>query len=273
MKRRQFLATACATGLAAAAMRTAQAAEPSGNPHLLDFRMITAPDAQRLGAMAKHNGEVVIPIENKYGISPVGLFVVDSALNAKEAAYDKKYDNVLFTLSPHRNFDSTEELSAKKRGDATYREATAALSQGTTSKDPLFTTHERMLLRCFPEVPEVIVVPPLSPDRFLQLRIYRSHNFERSRAKINQIVKQDGALSVFNDCGFKTVFFATTLYGAFMPSFAYMFSFESEEQKDDAWAKFVNHPGWKKLAADPAYTDTVSEIINIYLKPCKGSQI
>jgi hypothetical protein len=253
-------------------MRTIQAAQPSGNPHFVDFKMITAPNTQRLEAMVKHNGEVVIPIENKYGISPVGLFVADSTLNAKEASYDKKYDNVLFALTPHPNFDSTEELAAKKRGDDTYRVATATLSQGTTSKDPMFTAHERMLLRCFPEFPKV-EVPLLSPNRFMQLRIYRSHSFERSRAKINQIVREDGALWVFNECGFKSVFFATTLYGAFMPSFVYMFSFESEEQKNDAWAKFVNHPGWKKLAADPAYTDTVTEIINIYLKPCKGSQI
>jgi hypothetical protein len=52
-----------------------------------------------------------------------------------------------------------------------------------------------------------------------------------------------------------------------------MFSFESEEQKNDAWAKFVNHSTWHKLRDDPAYADTVSEVINIYLKPCKGSQI
>jgi hypothetical protein len=158
------------------------------------------------------------------------------------------------------------------RSDTAYREANTALYQGATSKDPVFTAHERMLLRCFPEIPDV-KVPSLSAGRFLQLRIYRSHSFERSRAKINQIVKQDGALDLFNECGFHSVFFATTLFGSFMPSFAYMFSFESEEQKNDLWAKFVNHPTWKKLAADPAYTDTVSDIINIFLKPCKGSQI
>jgi len=69
------------------------------------------------------------------------------------------------------------------------------------------------------------------------------------------------------------LFFATTLYGSFMPSIIFMLSFENEEQMRDAWAKFVNHPEWKKLAADPAYADTATEVINVYLKPCKGSQI
>ena len=253
-------------------MQTAQAQSPSGKPHFLELRMFTAPNAQRLEAMVKHNGEVVVPIENKDGISPVGLFTADSALNAKEAGYDKKYDSVLFSMTPHSTFDSTLELAEKKRNDAAYREASAAFAQGTSSKDPMFTAYERMLLHCFPEFPTV-KVPSLASNRFLQLRIYRSHNFERSRAKINQIVKQGGALDLFHECGFKSVFFATTLYGAFMPSFAYMFSFESEAEKNDAWAKFVAHPTWQKLAGDPAYADTVTEIINIYLKPCKGSQI
>jgi len=52
-----------------------------------------------------------------------------------------------------------------------------------------------------------------------------------------------------------------------------MLAFDSEEQKNDAWAKFVNHPDWQKLRNDPLYADTATEIINIYLKPCKGSQI
>ena len=272
MKRRQFLTTACAAGLAATSLRTVTATEPSGKPHFLDFRMITFPDTQRLETMSKHNGEVLIPSMNKYGISPIGLFVADSALNAKETAYDKKYDKVLFTLIPHSTLDSTQELAEKMRSDTNYREATAALAQGTTSRNPLFTANERMLLRCFPEFPEV-KVPSLAPNRFLQLRMYRSHSFDRNRAKINQYVAQNGAISLFAECGFKPVFFSTTLYGTFMPSIIFAFSFESEEQKNDAWAKFVSHPGWRRLSTDPAYADTATEIINVYLKPCKGSQI
>ena len=35
---------------------TALAAEPSVKPYLLDFRMVTAPNAQRLETMVKQNG-------------------------------------------------------------------------------------------------------------------------------------------------------------------------------------------------------------------------
>ena len=272
MKRRQFLTTACAAGLAAATMRSATAAQPSSSPHFLDFRMITFPNAQKLEAYTKYYGDVMVPTIARHGISPVGLFVADFNLNSKERNYNQKYDSVLFSLISHPNFDSTQDLAGKMRTDAAYLEAAAAITQGATSRDPLFAAHERMLLRCFPEFP-AIKVPSLAPNRILQLRMYRSHSFERSRAKAQQIAKQDGALQLFEECGIKTVFMSTTLYGAFMPSLVFMLYFESEEQKNDAWAKFVNHPEWKKLAADPAYADSVTEVINIFLKPAPGSQI
>jgi len=272
MKRRQFLTTACVAGLAAATMRTVTAAEPSGSPYFLDFRMITFSNAQRLETYAKHNGEVVIPAINRHGISPVGLFVADSNLNSGERNYDEKYDNVLFGLTPHPTFDSTQELAENMQGDAQYRESLAALSQGATSRNPLFTAHEQVLLRCFPEFPGV-KVPSLDPNRILQLRMYRSHSFERNRAKITQYVIENGAIEVFLECGMRPVFFATTLFGAFMPSYFFMFSFESEEHIQDSWAKFRDHPNWHRLRDDPAYADTATEIISVLLRPVPGSQI
>ena len=272
MKRRQFLTTACATGLAAASMQVGQTAEPTDQPYFLDFRMITTPNTERLEALVKYNGEVGIPVINKYGFSPIGIFVADSQLNAKEAAYDPKYSSVLFCLAPHPNFDSTQELAEKMRNDTTYRDASATFSRGATSKNPMFTAHERMLLRCFPEFPKV-KVPSLSPGRILQLRMYRSFNFERNRAKVSQMTTKGGVLDLFEECDMKPIFLSTTLYGSFMPSIVFMLSFESEDHKTDAWAKFFSHPNWQKLRNDPTYVDTATEIINIFLKPCQGSQI
>jgi len=278
MKRRDFLTTACVAGLAAASMKTATAAQalaaqPPAGPQFLDFRMTTAPNAQRLDALVKYTGETVNPIMNRHGISPIGLFVADAALNAKEAAYDKKYDNMLFHLIPHANLNSIMELGGRLRGDTQYIDGLTASSQGRSSRDPAYSAQERMLLRCFPESPTVNV-PSVNPNRIFQLRLYRSHDAQRNWAKAHQIGRADGgALSLFEECGIKTVFMSSTLYSSFMPSLIFMLCFESEEQKNDAWAKFINHPGWRRLASDPAYADTATEIINIYLKPCAGSQI
>ena len=103
--------------------------------------------------------------------------------------------------------------------------------------------------------------------------MYRSFSFERSRAKVSQMTIEGGVLDLFAICDMKPVFMSTTLYGSFMPSIVFMLSFESEDHKNDAWVKFFDHPIWKKLSTDPQYADTVTEVINIFLKPCKGSQI
>ena len=272
MQRRQFLTTACATGLAAASMQIGHSAESEAQPFFIDFRMMTAANAQRLETMAKYNGELSIPTFNKYGVSPVGLFVADSEINAKETAYDKKYDSVLFCIAPFPTFDTTQEVAAKIVGDTAYRESLTVYSQDATSKNPMSIAHNRMLLRCLPEFPDV-KVPSLSPGRILQLRMYRSFSFERNRAKVTQFTTEGGVLELFAECGMKPVFVSTPLYGSFMPSIVFMLSFESEEHKTDAWAKFMSHPNWQKLRSDPAYADTATEIINIFLKPCKGSQI
>jgi len=209
---------------------------------------------------------------NRHGISPIGLFVSDAARNARDAAYDKKYDSVLFNLIPHATFNSTMELGGRLRGDVQYLDGLTALSQGRSSRDPAYTAQERMLLRCFPECPTVNV-SPLNPNRIFQLRLYRSHDAQRNWAKARQVATENGILELFEECGIKTVFMSSALYSAFMPSIICMLSFDGEEQMNDAWAKFVAHPGWQRLAADPAYADTGTEIINIFLKPCMGSQV
>ena len=272
MKRRQFLTTAGIATLAAASMQTTAAAESPASPHFLDFRMTTAPNAQRLDTLGKYTGETVIPIMNRHGISPIGLFVADPVRNAQDAGYDEKYNRVLFNFIPHATINSPLELGGRLRGDTQYLESLTALSQGTSSRNPMYTAQERMLLRCFPELPTVNVPSP-TPDRIFQLRMYRSHDVERNWAKARQIGKEDGALGLLEECGIKVVFMSSTLYSSFMPSLIFMLSFESEEQMNDAWEKFLNHPGWLRLAADTAYADTATEIISIYLKPCAGSQI
>ena len=274
MKRREFMTAACAAGLAAASIKAAQAQAPASKPYLLDFRLTTTPNAQRMEAMVKRHGEETIPIVNKYGVSPCGIFVPDVAMNAKETGYDKKYDKVLVALVPHQSFEASEELAAKMRADTQFVEMQAAFvaAQAATAQNPMYTAQEKMLLQCIPDYPTV-KAPPLTPNRILRLRMYRSHNYERNRAQIRQFTVEGGVLEIFAECGIHLVFLSQVLYGAFVPGVVFMMSFENEEQMTDAWAKFRVHPGWLKLKDDPQYADTATEVINIFLKPCKGSQV
>jgi hypothetical protein len=69
------------------------------------------------------------------------------------------------------------------------------------------------------------------------------------------------------------VFFGQMMIGKNVPNLTYMITFDDMKAHDDNWKKFIDHPDWKKLSADPKYADTVSKIIRTFLKPEDCSQI
>lgn len=272
MKRREFIGAACAAGVAAATMQgSAFGEEAVKSPMFLDLRMITVPDKEKMKKLVEFNSETTAAFAEGLGASPTGIFLPDPKLNAGNREYNAKYDDVFFGIVPHPDMNSIVEHQHRVLANKEYISAYREFSKGATSEDPLFTAHERMLLRCFDEFPEV-KVPTLAEDRVLQLRFYRSHSFERNRAKMDMFTT-GGELALFQECGLNPVFFTRMMYGPLLPCMVYMLSFEDEQHMKDAWAKFVNHPEWKKLSVDPKYADTATEITNIYLRPVEGSQI
>ena len=273
MKRRDFLTTSCAAGITALSINGLAHAsdEPTDSPSFVDLQLFTVPNPDRMNQMIKFHGGTRAALANRFGGSPIGLFVSDKPRNAGNNNYDSKYDNMLFSMISHPTLDSTLTLPGEIRADKQYMTEHTEMTKGTTSKDPLFTAQERMLLRCFDEFPRV-EVPTLAKTRILQLRIYRSHNFDRNRAKI-EMFTSGGELALFQECGMNPVFFCDMLFGTHIPSLAYMLSFESEKHMDEGWKTFVSHPEWKKMSSDPKYADTATEITNIFLSPCEGSQI
>lgn len=274
MKRRDFMATGCAAGLAALSMTglaQAEEAEAKVSPFFIDFRQIAVPNAENRKKMIEYNGKVLGPMLNKQGISPIGLFYVDAKLNAGHRNYNPKYDGLLLSAIPHATFESVTETFKKVVADPDYRRSYAAMSEGATSANPLFTSHQRALLRCFDECPKV-EVPTLAEDRILQLRIYRSHSFERNRAKV-EMFATGGELDAFLKYGLNPVFFSTMLFGPDIPCIVYMLSFENEQHLKDSWRAFATSEEWKALSADPKYADSATEVTSVCLRPIEGSQI
>ena len=271
MKRRDFLTTSCAVGVTAVTSPLLHAVETPTKRFFIDFRQVTVPNLEKRKKFIDYNAKTLTPILNEFGISKIGMFTPDTRLNSMDKNYDTKFDSVVFSVIPHPSFDSILQMAEKIVMDPRYTETYSALSEGTSSKNPLFTRHERSLLYCFKDFPE-IEVPSLAPDRVLQLRIYRSYNFERNRAKVSMFT-EGGELAMFRECDMNPVFFSTMYFGTQIPCIVYMLSFESEGHMKEAWAKFGKHPDWPKLRDAPAYADTATEITNIYLRPCEGSQI
>ena len=56
-----------------------------------------------------------------------------------------------------------------------------------------------------------------------------------------------------------------------MPSLAYMLAFKSMEERNINWEKFSKDPDWKRISSLKKYSNTVSDIKRIFLKPLKYS--
>ncbi len=58
----------------------------------------------------------------------------------------------------------------------------------------------------------------------------------------------------FARVGLHPVFFGETVIGSKMPNLTYMLSFESAQQMEENWQKFVKDPGWERLKAMDEYS-------------------
>ncbi|MCX5646874.1 MAG: NIPSNAP family protein [Phycisphaerae bacterium] len=78
---------------------------------------------------------------------------------------------------------------------------------------------------------------------------------------------------IFKKTGLRPVSFGETIIGPNLPNLNYMLAFKDMVDRDQRWQVFRDSPDWKKLSADPAYKDTVSNTTDLILKPTDYSQI
>ena len=69
------------------------------------------------------------------------------------------------------------------------------------------------------------------------------------------------------------MFFGETIIGPKLPNLTYMLVFDDMETRDKRWGTFSIDPDWKKLRANQAHKDTVSNITDIILRLARYSQI
>ena len=267
MKRRDFLTTAGVVGVAGmSGIEFAKAADSGNGKKYIELRTYTVANVAQKEKLIEVLDKAYIPSLNRLGIKSVGVLWTDKQTNENNADYDL----TVFMIIPHDNAESFLGYTAKLLADKQFlKDATPILE--TTSKDPLYTTLKSTLMIGFDKCPTV-EVPTLAKDRILQLRFYKSFNFERNAAKVHMF-DEGGELPLFRKCKMNPVFFGETVFGDFMPNLTYMLGFENEEARKAAWKAFVESDEWNDIKGNPMYKDTATSIINILLKPSKGSQI
>jgi hypothetical protein len=259
VNRREFLATGVA-GLAATNLAgSTQAASYSSPPQFFEWRQYhlrTGTNKNLVGDFLKNVG---IAAMNRIGIKPVGVFT---------PLYGPSKPT-LHVLMVHDSLDSVVNASARLLADKEVREKGAAFIDASQS-EPAYVRFESSLLMAFSQMPRLEA--PALKDRILELRIYESHSAKMGKKKI-EMFNEAGEIAIFKKTGLTPVFFGETIIGPNLPNLHYMLAFKDMVDRDQRWQVFRDSPDWKKLSADPAYKDTVSNITDLILKPTDYSQI
>jgi len=268
MKRREFFAASTAAGLAWGTPAATGGEGQRPAKELIELRLYQFASPAKQKAFDDFLARVEVPALNRAGAASVGVFKM---LKDDNPPLKMEADSPnLYLLIPHKSPESFATVAAKLAGDKVFREEGKPILEAPKS-DPAFLRYESSLMLAFDGFPKV-EVPTKADSRLLQLRIYESHSYERALKKI-AMFNEGGEIEIFRRCGMTAVFFGQTLVGSKLPNLTYMLSFESKEAMDKAWGAFRQDPGWLKLKDDPAYTDTVSTVTNLILRPTASSQI
>ncbi len=259
MNRREFLATGVA-GLAATNLAGGSAHAANTAPRQFfewrQYHLRTGTQKNMVGDFLKNVG---IAAMNRIGIKPVGVFTpVYGPSNAK-----------LYVLLVHDSLDSVVNASARLLEDKEVQEKGAAFINASIS-EPAYVRFESSLLAAFSHMPKLEV--PALKERIFELRIYESHSAKMGKKKV-EMFNEGGEIAIFRKTGLNPVFFGESMIGPNLPNLNYMLAFKDMADRDQRWQVFRDDPDWKKLSANPAYRDTVSNITDIILRPTEYSQI
>ena len=262
MNRRKFVATAGTASVAAAFSQAATGADNPDTASYFELRKYTSRPGPHRTRLTNFLKEVALPAWNRAGISDVGVFSVVHGPT----------DPTTYVLLPHNSFASLNSLRNKLVADEAYQRAGQTFLSAPLG-DPGYARVESSLFKGFEAMPHLAVPAGVADNapRIFELRIYESHSEEAAIRKIHMF--NNGEIPIFLDTGLTPVFFGEAMIGERLPNLTYMLAFKDMAARSEAWSKFVVHPDWEKMKADPYYKDTVSNITSIILRPLPFSQV
>jgi hypothetical protein len=258
MKRRNFIKTASLTTLAASATGLGAQTPAAAEQQMLEWRVYHLKWGSSARPLHEFLENGLIPALNRAGVSKVGVFT--------EMA--DPTPGKLYVLISYDSLNHLAEASGKLAEDTAFQKANAEYAKAPPEK-PVYARMDKYMLEAFSGWPETTA--PDSEERIFELRTYEGYNEDAVRRKVKMF--NSGEIDIFMETGLHPVFFGQILAGPAMPALIYMLWFKDMEERDENWAKFVNHPEWKKMSPMPEYANTVSNILRVFLKPVDYSQI
>ena len=254
MRRREFLAASVAGIAGVNSLAVAKEKQEREYFELRCYHTLARPKHNLVGDFLKDAGIAAL---NRIGIEPVGVFNVMYGPNKPS----------LYVLMVHKSLESVANASARLLEDAEVRKSDFI---NAPMSEPMYVRYESSLMAAFKDMPKLAI--PEKKSRIFELRTYESHSIKAAKKKI-EMFNEGGEIAIFKKTGLQPVFFGETIIGPMLPNLTYMVVFDNMEDRDKRWAVFGSDPDWKKLRAEPAYKDTVSNVTDIILQPTPYSQI
>lgn len=228
--------------------------------HLRQYT-ITNPEATEL--LDYYMEEALLPALKRQGIGPIGVF----------RSHPSERDSLgyFFVLYPLASLDQLATLDRALEKDELYKEVGAPFLDAPYSEPP-YQRQASVLLRAFREMP-VLTPTNLDTDRsarVYELRSYESPTEAKYRNKV-EMFNEGGEVTLFEELGFRAIFYGEVLSGSRMPNLMYMTSFQNMAARDSLWNTFFESDTWKSLEKDPYYQHNVSQADIFLLYPTSYS--
>lgn len=264
MNRRQFIhsatASAAALGMTQSHQLKADHHNEAKSPKLLEWRRWHIESASKQAMVDRFLKNAAIPALNRQGIKPVGVF--------HSQPEDGEEDHSIHALIPYPTLESYYDMRR------TLSEDSGLVENGqeylsTPKGDPAYTRIESTIMRPFDDYPYVKI--PRTGERIFELRVYESHNEQKAALKVEMF--NSGEFDIFKNVGLDSVFCGEALSGPGLPNLIYLVAYSDMAERKAAWTRFSKDPDWQVLRKNKRYADTVSKIIQTFLKPAPYSQI
>jgi len=249
----------------AAAWKPSFAASAEGDKPMsssyFEFYYVHMQNGSQTARMSKWLETRLMPICQKHGFGPLGFFTVT-------VGRDLPTTLIIFS---YPSLADMEALWGKLNADPDYAAAVAEPEKD----EPAFYRTEATLLRATSFSPPFAATPAGDPTHKLyELRIYESPT-NRQLGYLHDRFGRDGEIEIFHKSGIHPILYANTIFGPNLPNLAYLIPFESEAQREKAWATFNANPDWVRIRAESVQHggEIVRNITNLFLTPMSFSML
>lgn len=266
MNRRRFLlreVPATALGLATA-LSVPSLCKPDGGETMTatyyEFLFLRLQIGAQVNRMLGWLEKRALPLFQKHRFGPSGFFTMEVG----------PFIPAVFGILSYPSLTDMEAAWGRMDADAEMAAAVAELEKD----EPAFYREDTTLLRATPFSPPLKPAAPGDPaHKIFELRIYESPT-QRQLGYLHERFA-GGEIEIFHKSGIHPVLYADTIIGPNRPNMAYLIPFESEAQREKAWATFRNDPDWQRIRDESIRRggEIVRNVTNMLLVPTSFSMI